>query len=1516
MPGMATYSSIGSNDVTKEAQNVKDKLASKDAQISAQETKLLKQGEELEDIREILNETLHKLNTQTKRALSLESDLEARSEQLQIEKISSQNAQIALKAANESLKSKDLETRELQTILDSLSNKSTGDITKLQQEKLAAEKKVRQLEASIQDMKNAPVPPPSRLPTRGRSSSLSNFKISNLEHDTAELRSQLSRAQQDLSQANQKASHLNSQVMKLSNENTAAERKFTSRIDELEMLRNNAGNSEREAELMQRIEADEAQIEALQTMLQSNEDVKALQRQLKAVEAQLKQRQHELTQREADNTDLVMEKEAILDELDSVKADAEKLENQLSELKNIDTSTEKDAALSELKRMFPIIGRLRDERNEARRQLEFIEAEQRFTVEALEKAKSDLRLSSGNQSASTRIQAQAEALQEKASLVVNAFAIVIRHTFSRSELALSALHSAAEASHAQHAAQKDRIAVLEERLDVTSQGLAGLTQERDDLQHRLADEETTVFTLQSNVRDQDLEIEHLNHLLTEKSKELRTLEAERNSLDLQITNLNNDLEAAQEELTDAEGRYSSLQAQQLNNMSSTQVVASLKRQIQELDGRVMRRMETIGLLQHDVKRLETNLKLQEERIVELAAELEEAEADKKTMLEDCADARALRDEEHARVEMFEEQVEVLEETLEGREREVVGTIKSYMAFVGKSRIQRRTESGRMVERIESLQASLKDVQKELGEYTTEVGSLRSQAAASSQSSQQEQRDTTLDSDHRLAELQDRLDSETSQLRSSLEAKIQEHAQLQTEYDELDDEFAMSRQQTADLSQTIDHLLRSVEEEKQAAQVVQEKVDLLEAKLKAAFAERAELESKYAVEATEAEEEHRGKLEHWQKRCDELDGKLMAALAEKSSAETKVGDLEKQLIEARRSGSEDSDQLAAIQQRLDDTTRQLETSKAAQVEVQALLDEARSSLASADEAKEKIDAELEQASAEQERLNEEIACLSTQLEEQSALQDSTAAKVSELEDSVETAKAQHVKERSALEEKVQTLSQSSSTKISALQTEAESLKEEMAAVQEQLQEVEEERDVQQMEVTTLTAEVQQLTSLKRHNEAQLRDAEKKLAAITATLEETNQKLAESNKLAQTSSADLTMQVIRHQQEIDGLKKEIAVWEAKPRLDDMLSELEEKNNELEELLRAKSEEIDENDEKILEILQEKKKALAKVDSLTRKVQLLQTKLVAMKSLEAPAQPQPPALPRASSSRSIQPKASHESVAFPLQPPPVPRPSSSRSIEQSVSQEPVAQRSSSSRSIEQSVSQEPVVPRASSSRSIVSAESVALPPSRPSSVASGSMGSSQRDAARRSTSRSSPHNIPIPDYIPAPPQHRSSSPNRAVSGPSGLPRPKTPERKSAAPVVFRAKTPDPSLQMDTTSLAGKKRRTPDEHEPEPERHPAQLFTTESTPAGTPDFSAGITPRTRTLSNTPHAGFTPRRRPAAVVNDRPVLPVPAPKTPRITVQSATNEPENNPSLASQSTRPAKKTWLGKIRGGASARP
>lgn len=96
------------------------------------------------------------------------------------------------------------------------------------------------------------------------------------------------------------------------------------------------------------------------------------------------------------------------------------------------------------------------------------------------------------------------------------------------------------------------------------------------------------------------------------------------------------------------------------------------------------------------------------------------------------------------------------------------------------------------------------------------------------------------------------------------------------------------------------------------------------------------------------------------------------------------------------------------------------------------------------------------------------------------------------------------------------------------------------------------------------------------------SEKKLAAITATLEETNQKLAESNKLAQTSSADLTMQVIRHQQEIDGLKKEIAVWEAKPRLDDMLSELEEKNNELEELLRAKSEEIDENDEKILEFV----------------------------------------------------------------------------------------------------------------------------------------------------------------------------------------------------------------------------------------------------------------------------------------------------------------------------------------------
>ncbi|KAF8209156.1 hypothetical protein K438DRAFT_1960888 [Mycena galopus ATCC 62051] len=103
-----------------------------------------------------------------------------------------------------------------------------------------------------------------------------------------------------------------------------------------------------------------------------------------------------------------------------------------------------------------------------------------------------------------------------------------------------------------------------------------------------------------------------------------------------------DLEAAQREVAEAETRYSALQFQQLNSMMSNEATQMLRKQLADQEDRVLRRTELVGILQHESKRLETNLKLQEDRRNEMTTELE------------------ARDAAIARVEDLEMDVETLE----------------------------------------------------------------------------------------------------------------------------------------------------------------------------------------------------------------------------------------------------------------------------------------------------------------------------------------------------------------------------------------------------------------------------------------------------------------------------------------------------------------------------------------------------------------------------------------------------------------------------------------------------------------------------------------------------------------------------------------------------------------------------------------------------------------------------------------------------------------------------------------
>jgi len=63
-------------------------------------------------------------------------------------------------------------------------------------------------------------------------------------------------------------------------------------------------------------------------------------------------------------------------------------------------------------------------------------------------------------------------------------------------------------------------------------------------------------------------------------------------------------------------------------------------------------------------------------------------------------------------------------------------------------------------------------------------------------------------------------------------------------------------------------------------------------------------------------------------------------------------------------------------------------------------------------------------------------------------------------------------------------------------------------------------------------------------------------------------------------NLTLQSAQHKREMAGLKRELTMLQSRPNLEHVVAELEDHNNEMEELLRSKCAEIEENDDRSLE------------------------------------------------------------------------------------------------------------------------------------------------------------------------------------------------------------------------------------------------------------------------------------------------------------------------------------------------
>ncbi|TRM66267.1 hypothetical protein BD626DRAFT_487248 [Schizophyllum amplum] len=1467
---------LGMYDVSPAMQNLKDQLAGKESRIAAQESRILKQSEAMDELKRRLDEALYNLGRQSGKALELESILEQRLGDLTSERLARENAQVALAHAQEDIKAKSAEARELQSTLDTLSCRfdvHDARSLKLENELKTAQARVKTLETDLRHLSSVPPPSvtPGRKAARPRSSSMTNFRITTLEQEVADTRQTLAIRDSELRAASEKLAKTEADLLKSDNERVAVSQRLQTEVtdlrsklddqhDELEFLRSQQGDSSREEELLKRIDEDDAKIATLEMLVGDAHEVPKLKEKLRSVERKLRAEEERNMDCEGRNIELVREKEEALDELDDARDHVATLEMAIKEkesqiaalqqdrktrrsLSSSASSRVPDDTVANVERMLHAIDRLRGERDNLRRDLNFLETETRFTIESLE----------------ARVQSQynaSDSCQDKDEIrrlrtASTAFAVIItnltadadssafqldhlRMQLKEREDAYSQLemqHELTQQSLEETAGYRDSLTVELENL--SDRSLESTESERASLAARVSELVVELASAQHaqsceptspELRESRDEVSRLQQEVSELSKALESVESECSSLNLQVTNLTAEVEEAQQELSTAETRYSELQFHQLSNMTQNEATRALRTQIEELEGRVMRRTEQIGIQQHDIRKLETNLTLQEERMTDVMAEIETLEAQKNAMVEDCADAREQRDEAIARSEQLECDLESLEEQLASRDVEAEVLVDVIFKGIARLREPRNI-------------LSISDGSLET-EEALDAARDATVALAVSQTSWHRQSDVIrgLHSDI------EQLHLKVEELEQALEEKSAELQNLQEIADTVD---ASSTAQTMELQAQVVELERTIDDMKashakaidglrQSEVALQQQVD----ELRASASTTEDLQG----QLVQLKVKHIEELGQLNAKVVEQASAHEEALARVEAAERRavLRDLCAQESELQAQYDTAKDALAELEHRFQTTD---EEAQAVQQVVEKLENEL---LRTRNDHRETMD--------QQERA---VVQMRTQLEQslQAALRDTDGArqllsnecdKRMELEETLSRMQQQLVDEANqwkAEQDQLMLEHGQLAEEFDQVQADLTSAREEIASLQQS-------KEALEFSMSDLEAEVQRSISLNRYLEGQMKDTERKLNAHKRELDSLTASLSEKTSELNKVNIDLSLERAGQQREIAALRHDIEALRSKPDMEAALAELEERNVEMEEMLRKKCAEIESNDDRALEMMKENKKLTSKVESLTRKVQNLQAKLAAAKAVS-----------QAAEATSDAPPAS---VAAP-QPP--------RSS--SISPQPTMP---TSRSLNSSVSS------TFSHRLLSGAGSSHAPPP-----------STSRPRLAASTTQAPP------TFSDTPPTVRSQS-SRIVSQPPAFSRPKTPEQRASPHPVPAA--------MPVSASHSKKRGVPEDFESH-ESHVPRAVVADATIANGSEE--------RPIRRIPSQGsFTPVRHQTS----RPMISLSPKKTAEklgAYIADVTNTSPNrrarNVTAPTQpvfeaAEKPVKRGWLGKMRG------
>jgi hypothetical protein len=279
------------------------------------------------------------------RAQSLDEELRECRERLDKERVMRQNADLTVRSAEEKGKQEEVAQRELQHALESISSRETASnaiISNLRSEKATQERRIRELEVNLQQVLSAATP---KRKGRARSSSLSDIRITTLERDLLESRASALSLQAELGKAQEKLRRNEEDLVRVENAKTVLERRMADEMKNMEerlaskdeeIVRLSGGEDlglaqEREEELIQRVEEEEAKVLALERLLSETRDLKAMESALQKAEKKVAAEISKVKGLEEKNAGLSRDMRQVRDALEKSDAHAQNLKTALNE---------------------------------------------------------------------------------------------------------------------------------------------------------------------------------------------------------------------------------------------------------------------------------------------------------------------------------------------------------------------------------------------------------------------------------------------------------------------------------------------------------------------------------------------------------------------------------------------------------------------------------------------------------------------------------------------------------------------------------------------------------------------------------------------------------------------------------------------------------------------------------------------------------------------------------------------------------------------------------------------------------------------------------------------------------------------------------------------------------------------------------------------------------------------------------------------------------------------------------